>query len=264
MPDNTSTGKIDQSPTLVRVGIECLCGITSAFTVAPAISIVDKAIVSNASGKEKLIPCAINGVKEMFTRPLFFIRQPAFLMIWGVYSGTYMAANSIDALCERSNTPVAYPKFFGSAVTNVTLSVLKDKAYARLFGVGPPRPLPKLSYGLFATRDSMTVLASFTLPSILGKQLADGTGWSRHHADNVAQLLTPCMMQLLLAPLHLHGLDLYNREIATRAERIAFIKQEYFQTAMARVARIFPAFGIGGVVNKYIRKSGKDYVLDNY
>jgi len=246
------------------MAFECAAATVSAFTVAPAVSIVDKAIVSNASGKEKLMSCLIGGVKEFFMKPTVFLRQPAFLMIWGVYSGTYCAANCIDALCERSNQPAATPKFFGSAATNVTLSVLKDKAFARLFGVGAARPLPLKSYGLFATRDSMTILASFTLPGIVGRNLEEKFGLAHNTADNLAQLVAPCMMQFVSSPLHLHGLDLYNREFASKTERIDFIKHEYLKTSLARIARIFPAFGIGGVVNKYIRKSGKQEIVKRF
>lgn len=260
---SSASGK-DNSPVSIRIALECVAATVSAFTFAPAVSIVDKAIVSNASGKEKLVPCLISGVKELFSRPTFFFRQPAFLMIWGVYSGTYAVANSIDALCERADRPSATPKFVGSSVTNVTLSVLKDKAYARLFGVGAAHTLPLRSYGLFASRDSMTILASFTLPGVIGHELEKEFGMSHHTANNLAQLVAPCMMQFLSAPLHLHGLDLYNRGTATQAERIGFIKQEYLKTALARIARIFPAFGIGGVVNKYIRKGSKSYLLSHY
>jgi hypothetical protein len=258
-----STSK-DNSPAMVRVAMECTTAVISAFTVAPAVSIVDRAIVSNASGKEALVPCLINGVKELVLKPGYFLRQPAFLMIWGVYSGTYCAANSIDALCERAGKSSTTPKFFGSAATNVTLSVLKDKAFARLFGVGEARPLPLRSYGLFATRDSMTILASFTLPGPIGRSMEKSFGLPHQTADNLAQLAAPCFMQFLSAPLHLHGLDLYNRGVATQAERVSFVKQEYLKTALARIARIFPAFGVGGVVNKYIRKGGRDFLVKSY
>lgn len=261
---------VDNSPLIVRVGFETSTAIISAFTVAPAISIVDTAIVSNASGKEQLLPCLINGIKTCLSRPLFFLKQPAFLMIWGVYGGTYTAANNIEALCLRNNNSPLYPKFFGSAAANVSLSVMKDKAYARLFGVGEPKPFPKLSYGLFAARDSMTVLASFTLPKYVGKSLSTACNMEASSADNLAQLITPCVMQLFSCPLHLHGLDLYNRPVAadgtelTNANRMQFIRQEYWKTAAARIARIFPAFGIGGVVNKYVRMYGNKKLKEYY
>jgi hypothetical protein len=217
---------------------------------------VDKAIVSNASGLEKLVPSLINGVKTLFTKPLYFFKQPSFLFIWGVYSGTYIVANSIEALCERSNQSSFYPKFVGSSMANVTLSVLKDKAFARMFGTGEVKPMKMKSMGLFATRDSMTILASFSLPGLISVRMQNDMKMGKVQADTLAQLVTPVSMQILSTPLHLLGLDIYNRPGASSAERKTFIQQEYVKTTLARMARIFPAFGVGGVVNKYIRKEG--------
>ena len=83
-------------------------------------------------------------------------------------------------------------------------------------------------------------------------------------ADTLAQLITPVSMQILSTPLHLLGLDIYNRESAVSKERVSFIQQEYVKTTLARMARIFPAFGVGGVVNKYVRKTGNNYLQSKY
>lgn len=40
-----------------------------------------------------------------------------------------------------------HPKFVGSSLTNVTLSVLKDKAFAAMFGTGVARPMSYTSMG---------------------------------------------------------------------------------------------------------------------
>jgi hypothetical protein len=254
MSDNTL------SPIIVRYPLESACAIFSAAAVAPVVSIVDKAIVSNASGLEPLLPCFINGFKSLFSNPLAFFRQPSFLLIWGVYSGTYVIANCTDAWCERRSMSSFYPKFITSSGTNVTLSVLKDKAFARMFGTGSPRPLPMKSYILFATRDTATIFASFSIPGPISTYLQNNHGYSANFADTMTQLLTPITMQIFSTPLHLHGLDLYNRSGAdiSTAERIQFIGREYFKTVLARMARIFPAFGIGGVLNKKVRAGSRE------
>jgi hypothetical protein len=51
------------------------------------------------------------------------------------------------AICERKKTSAFYPKFVASSCTNVTLSVLKDKAYASMFGKGDPKPMSYKSMG---------------------------------------------------------------------------------------------------------------------
>lgn len=109
----------------------------------------------------------------------------------------------------------------------------------------------------------MTILASFTLPGILSKQMQNN-GYGKENSDVIAQLFTPVTMQIFSTPLHLYGLDLYNRDIANKSERIKFIGQEYIKTALARMARIFPAFGVGGVINKKVRKAGNSILKQYY
>jgi hypothetical protein len=254
----------DNSPLAVRLAVESTAAFLCALSVAPAISIVDKAIVSNASGLEPLIPCLFNGIKTFFLKPIYFLKQPSFLFILGVYSGTYIVANSIEAICERSTQDPLYPKFVGSSAANITLSVLKDKAFARMFGKGDPKPMPSISMGLFGVRDSMTILASFTLPPIISKHMQQKMNMDANTSDKISQLFAPVTMQIFSTPLHLLGLDIYNRDGMKSVDRINFIRQEYVKTMLARMARIFPAFGIGGVVNKYIRKEGNEMLRAHY
>ena len=125
------------------------------------------------------------------------------------------------------------------------------------------KPMHPLSYGMFAGRDSLTILASFTLPPKLAKAAKEATGLSDTMCENTAQLVTPCAMQILSTPGHLYGLDLYNRPVveAGGPSRAAFIRREYVKTCAARMARIFPAFGVGGVVNANVRRLGKQWLL---
>jgi len=54
--------------------------------------------------------------------------------------------------------------------------------------------------------------------------------------------------------LHLLGLDLYNRGdgIGWR-ERMKKVRLDWLKSSFARMARIVPAFGVGGVVNTRVR-----------
>lgn len=243
-----------------RLGMEATVAVTAAGFVSPFITIIDKSIIANASGRQKLLDGLKTGFTTLFTRPGYFCRQPAFLLIWGVYSGTYIVANSIEAICEFTEVPWFYPKFIGTSIANVSLSVIKDKILTRMFAVIPPKPLPLLSYGCFTTRDSLSILASFNLPDPISRKMQEKFGIDKHVADITAQLVTPCAAQALSSPLHLIGLDLYNNPARTTQERMAFVKQEYVGTTLARMGRIFPAYGIGGVVNKFLRKKGKEFL----
>jgi hypothetical protein len=121
-----------------------------------------------------------------------------------------------------------------------------------MFGLRPPSNLPKLSYALFGMRDSLTIAASFTLPPYVAFEL-QARGYSKEVALNMAQLSCPVAIQFLSTPLHLAGLDLYNNPQHSSKERWGLVKREYLKSAFARMGRILPAFGIGGVLNRKLR-----------
>lgn len=255
---------VESSPIPVRLLVESVVAAISALSVAPIISIVDKAIVSNASGLEPMIPSVINSIKKMLLSPVLFFTNASFLLIWLTYGGTYIVANSITAICERMGVSYALPKFIGSSVANVGLSLYKDRAYARMFGTGKPKPVPGLSMLCFGMRDTMTILASFTLPKFLSAILQSKLQMTVKGADDLAQLITPCAMQLLSSPLHLYGLDLYNNPDGTSSDRVNAIKKGYLSTSLARMARILPAFGFGGVINTNLRAKGKSFLAERF
>ena len=102
--------KEDHSPLIYRLGIEIGAAFVAAFSVAPAIGIIDRAIVSNASGLEKLGPSLKNGIKTLMFKPVYFMKQRFFLLIFGVQLGTYSVANIVEAICDRMSKPSHYPK----------------------------------------------------------------------------------------------------------------------------------------------------------
>lgn len=74
--------------------------------------------------------------------------------------------------------------------------------------------------------------------------------------QTLAQFLAPAGIQLFSTPLHLLGLDLYNRGGRLGwADRWSLVKKNWGVSAVARICRIVPAFGVGGVVNAKVRKS---------
>lgn len=142
---------------------------------------------------------------------------------------------------------------------NVGLSVAKDRAFTRMFGKGSAKPLPIPSYMLFGARDSLTILAGFSLPPIISKEFIQPVFHiPKKTADVISQLTVPCVMQFISTPLHLLGLHLYNYRQSDGASRLANIRHFYWGTAFARIGRIFPAFGIGGVVNRQLRETLKE------
>ena len=74
---------------------------------------------------------------------------------------------------------------------------------------------------------------------------------------SVAQFVAPAGIQLLSTPLHLWGLDLYNRPMGNGTPwtaRARKVGRDWLGSSVARMARIVPAFGVGGVVNAGVRR----------
>jgi hypothetical protein len=212
--------------------METLVALASAGLVAPIIAVVDKAIFSNASGKEKMGASLYNSCRTAVTEPIKFLTSRSVKWIWLVYGGTYVVANTISAAGERRDGHWDFAKFVGSSTANVSLSLAKDRAFSRMYGVVEPKPVPVPSLALFAARDSSTILASFTLPPLASAHLQERFGMQRFNADVTAQLAVPlimqvrlwscslptrlpviCKLQIASTPLHLLGMDLYNRPV---------------------------------------------------
>lgn len=170
----------------------------------------------------------------------------------------------------------------------MSICVYKDSQFAKMFGgpsSSPAAAIPRLLYALFAIRDSMTIFASFNLPPLIAPQLANlppniKSSFSKILSTesgraNTAQFLAPAAIQLISTPIHLHGLDLYNRQGHLGFnERCSRVLRDWGVSALARMGRIIvsfelfpkfpmdhqltssqPAFGVGGVVNANVRKN---------
>lgn len=192
--------------------------------------------------------------------------------IQSLYFGTYFTANSIDTVSSTvHSTPLetttsGTAKFVATSSANLALCLYKDSRFTQLFGssTSAARPVPLPTFALFTVRDCLTIFASFNLPPLLAphldQHLSDGV---RKYASaaSVAQFVTPAAVQIFSTPLHLLGLDLYNRPNgAARVPvwgadgRVQKVVQDWGMSSIARMCRIVPAFGIGGVVNAKVRK----------
>ncbi|KAJ3355925.1 hypothetical protein HDU91_005614 [Kappamyces sp. JEL0680] len=221
-------------PLAHTLSIDMVAAVASAALTSPFITIIDKAIFSNASGKEPLLASVRSSVRVLLSSPHKFFSNPSFLWIWGVYSGTYIIANQTESICKYLEQDWTLPKFATSSVTNISLSIAKDRYFTRVFGTGKERPVPYRSLTCYGARDSATILASFILPDHVSQGLQRNLGMTATTATIASQLVTPCAIQIFSTPLHLYGMDYYNYNTKTLSARAAFIRQEYFGTVAAR------------------------------
>ncbi|KAF2762929.1 hypothetical protein EJ05DRAFT_433082 [Pseudovirgaria hyperparasitica] len=247
----------------LRLGVDLASAATAGALVAPLITIIDRGIIENSSGRNTLGQSLQSQLKNLLLRPHRFLISKPFALIFALYTGTYMTANAIDTASSTLRSESAdkvtsgLPKFLATSTANLSLCLYKDSQFTKLFSTHKsPRPVPPLTMLLFALRDSCTVFASFNVPPLLAPRLADrfGAGLERHVSSaTAAQFLAPAAVQVVSTPLHLLGLDLYNRDGVRARERVAKVASEWGKSCLARIARIVPAFGLGGVVNARMR-----------
>lgn len=221
--------------------------------VTPIIAAVDRALAENASGKMKLWPSFFNSFREMGTAPISFLKSPQFFWVWLTYGGTYLGVNMCRSTCEYTNTDEAFPVWGTSFAVNTTTCILKDRAFARLFGTKAPQNVPLGSYGAWLGRDIISMAFIFTLPPIVGKQISSLTG-NEKNGYYVAQIGLPLFMQTFTTPIHLLGYDIYNNPNNSVAQRLAFMKKDYFSNVGARVIRMAPPWSFGTIGNKSLRE----------
>ncbi|MCJ1252061.1 hypothetical protein MMC30_009299 [Trapelia coarctata] len=276
-----------------RVTSDLIAAFCASTLIAPIVTIIDKSIILRTSTRAPLSTILTTSLTSALRHPGTFLLSAPYLLITTLYFGTYTTANLVDTISSTvykkpADTVTAGPaKFLATTGVNMSLCLYKDARYARMFGAGgggtapspPPTPnqtpkgivststtkalaeggkalakagsrsVPKRTLALFAARDSLTVFASFNIPPLLGPVIG---------SQNVAQFLAPASVQILSTPLHLLGLDLYNRRDGV-GEKIGWrdrwgrIRRDWGGAALARMGRVVPAYGVGGVVNGGVR-----------
>lgn len=217
--------------------------------------------MENASGKRPLMESIKASATHLLTRPHLYITGKPFALILMVYGGTYLSANFLDTFKSTtksqpaSKTTHGAEKFIATSGANLGLTMIKDSNFTKMFGTVSARPVPPVTYALFAVRDAMTVFASFNVPPLIAPRLPLSEAAERYISRaSVAQFLAPAAIQLISTPFHLYGLDLYNRNGGTPfSDRLQKVRVDWLKSSLARMCRIVPAFGFGGVVNNSLR-----------
>jgi hypothetical protein len=77
--------------------------------------------------------------------------------------------------------------------------------------------------------------------------------WPAALADGTSQLVTPSAIQLVSTPLHLVGLDLFNRPDATAGMRLALVRRLYASSVALRFGRTAISFGMVSALSVELR-----------
>lgn len=182
----------------------------TGFSVTPINTIVDKSIIENANGKRPLWSGVAHGLKNMVFHPRIFFTAYEFKWILAVYHATFVTSNLADHYVIPWLDP-AISKLLAVFTVNTTMSLLKDKALTQRFGNGEVRKFPFSALNLFFLRDIIAMASAFTLPPIIGKYIEEKWKMSEKASLRLAQMTCPVLVQLVATPIHLLGLDLYNR-----------------------------------------------------
>jgi len=229
-----------------------IAATAAGFVATPFVSIIDKAVVQTTASSISLKDSFKKGAKQLI-KPLKFIRSPQFLMVWGVYSATYLAANWSDTITEKykfNERNKSFTKLSATTSINMAACLLKDRAFAIKYGIQTVQSFPLISYNLFLIRDIVSIGSSFTLPKIISDEIYKKTNYN---VESQAQLLLPGLCQFINTPIHLLSLDYYNRSNAKFSNRISLISELYKTTTFARVLRLSWSFGVGGLANTKIK-----------
>ena len=243
---------LEAVPVSVDMALAATSGFMAATAVSPFILTIDRAVTEYAAGNSTLLTAVKNGTVKFLRAPHRIIASVPFAMVAAVYGSTYAAANMINIYTERKDMPptqARYTNLFGTTAVNLISGVAKDAAFAKMFGKkeaanAAKRAVPPISYGLFASRDLLTVGAGFTVPPIMASALVQTAGMDPGQAAVVAQFTAPPLMQLVCTPLHLLALNMYNAPDATAQERAATVARLFASSVYVRMFRFFCAYGI--------------------
>ena len=269
-----------------RVMIEVGTAMGASALVSPLVAIIDKAIIKQVAGVQVFIEALGEGTRRMFTQPRVFFGSAPFVLTYGVYAGTYLAANlseaALDYVDERHGAERKVVKVGLASAANIGLLLGRDAYMARMFRDAPsataapsaassagatPAPYPSASKGApfppfrtlwkFAARDAATMAATFHVAPMFGKWLLEaGHVETQFAAEISASLSVPIVFNIATAPLHILALDQYNRPVVegTGRSRLEHVRRELRGVTFARCLRVIPAFGLGSFTNTSVRR----------
>lgn len=242
-----------------QLGVGVMTAVTVSMPLALGVTVFDRSVIQFANGTAPSLSRALGqGFLAVLRSPLACMMGKDNLAVFCVYGGTYIAKNSAEIGSVEYGIPKFWPVFFASTLVNSSMGLLKDRYLATMFGK-PRGSFPMSSYISFIFRDSVIVGASFNGPALVSPWIQKATGKSAEVCDVVAQLSCPAAAQIIGTPLHMLGLDFYNRpnkpgRSVSFSARVADAIKSSSGPIGARMARQCYVFGFGGLAVKYANK----------
>lgn len=233
-------------------------GSLAALSITPIVNLVDSSVTSSQSGRLTVF----NGLKTycsfMVTRPIQYILQPTFGWSFIVYALTYSVNNLTETYCEIRKLNNFFPKLILVSSVNLIISLFKDAAFARFFGVKLPTKVPLRSYLCWITRDVVAITNAFIVPERIVKMInhhySKHNKQAKYNVEHSVQMSIPLVNILMTTPVNLLGLDIYNfnqSKVINRAKRVF---TNYPKVIPLTLCRMTSAYGIGGVSNLKLKK----------
>lgn len=230
---------------------ELFCGLTTSLIVSPVMTLIDSAVIKSQLENKKFTKTLHEITKDYAYNKSNFMRP--FGIMYFVYASTYCTANLSQFYCEKYNHNKNI-SLFSTSIVNICCIVYKDREYTKIFN-SSPKIFPKISYGLFALRDTLTIFSTFIIKKdcihLLDKYMPHNT------ADLLSSFSLPILCQVISTPIHILSIDFYNNPNSSLKERVKNIRTQYKSICLGRVIRVLPAFCVGGFINDMLRNRNK-------
>ncbi|KAI0975080.1 hypothetical protein F4678DRAFT_457344 [Xylaria arbuscula] len=282
--------RLPSTRTLYELIGDATAAVISATLASPAIVLIDRAVVEKTTSGSTILRSLWAQTIHAASRPKSFLLSRPFAIVWTLYAATYTIASSSDTIGKKYYPAVASTAtFLATTAINVPLGIWKDVRFAQIFShnrtidtvsheanrittmtsqtvamkTSPPasvpapsiRRMPRAVAGVFLARDAITLFGSITLAPKAATYIPDSLVSNIHAKIAISQFAMPVATQLVATPVHLLGLDLYQRQQrgVTVSNRLAHITPELRGATFARCLRIIPAFGVGVLANQELR-----------
>ena len=113
-------------------------------------------------------------------------------------------------------------------------------------------------------RDLSVIGSSFVLPDMVSQRLVHEYNMDKDSAQSLCQLTLPVAAQFVAGPFHFLGLDFFNKQQHSVAlsDRARSLYNGIGPVVAARIARIAPGYGMGGVWNTKLRTAWREALVE--